>query len=392
MKHSWTISRLTPVAAVAVATLVVNTLPAITSVLARQLGFRAGVLGAFGSADQLGMVCGALVAIRLMRLCSPRTTVVIGLTLLFAANLASSFHGSAAAMVVLRAVGGFGTGLTVSACYYIYSLEDQERNAAASMLGQTTLAFVMITAIPRLVHAFGWRSVFLALALLVIPCLLSTRSLRRSYEDSRAPHLSHARATPATVIWLGLISSALFNVAVGAFWTYLERIGAATGVAEEVISNGLSIATVMGFLGSALVLVLGERINGAILSAGVVLNIVGIVASSSAIPWIYVAAISVSYASEPIYFSAQFSAVMRLGSSSRLAGQFTLSIYFYALGPILGGLVAEQYGVLAVRWLVVVLTALSAALLWLVFLSPSQARASDGVPACSKRDTLLSGE
>jgi MFS family permease len=105
-------------------------------------------------------------------------------------------------------------------------------------------------------------------------------------------------------------------------------------------------------------------------------------------------AISVFYASLPIYFSAQFSAVMRLGSSSRLAGQFTLSIYFYALGPILGGLIAEQYGVLAVRWLAVVLTAVSVALLWFGFFSRYSVprRASHEVPACSKRDTLVSGQ
>jgi len=394
MKRRWTISRIAPVVAVAVATLVTNTLPAITGVLARQLGFEPGALGAFGSADQLGMALGALLAISLMRYSSPRATIVTGLTLLLAANFGSSFSSSAGAIVILRAVGGLGTGLTVSACYYIYSLEDQERNAAASMLGQTALAFVVITAIPRLAHAFEWRSVFIGLGLLVIPCLVFARSLRPGYKDSNAPDLSRTLAAPATVIWLGLISSALFNVAVAAFWTYLERIGAATGVAEENISNGLSIATVLGLLGSALVLVLGERINGAILVASVVLNIIGIVASSSPIPWVYMTAISVFYASLPIYFSAQFSAVMRLGSSRRLAGQFTLSIYFYALGPILGGIIAEQYGVLAVRWLAVVLTAVSAALLWVGFFSSYSVppRASDGVPACSKRDTLVSGQ
>jgi predicted MFS family arabinose efflux permease len=383
MKRRWTISRITPIVVVAVATLVTNTLPAIAGVLARQLGFEPGALGAFGSADQLGMALGALAAISLMRYCSARATVVTGLTLLLAANFGSSFYGSASAIVTLRAGGGFGTGLTVSACYYIFSLEDQERNAAASMLAQTALAFIVITAIPRLTHAFGWSSVFIGLGLLVIPCLLAARSLRPGYKEPNKPNLSRTLAGPASAaIWLGLISSALFNVAVGAFWTYLERIGAAIGVAEESVSNGLSIATVMGLVGSILVLALGEGINGAILVASVVLNILGIAASSIPIPWVYMAAISVFYASLPIYFSAQFSAVMRLGSSSRLAGQFTLSLYFYALGPILGGIIAERYGILAVRWLAATLTAVSAALFWVGFFSsysPSR-RANDGVP------------
>ena len=383
MKRRWTISRITPVVAVAVATLVTNTLPAIAGVLARQLGFGPGALGAFGSADQLGMPLGALAAISLMRYSSPRATVVTGLTLLLAADFATSFYTSVTAIVTLRAVGGFGTGLTVSASYYIFSLEDQERNAAASLLGQTALAFIVITAIPRLTHAFGWSSVFIGLGLLVIPCLLAAPSLRPRYEEANEPDLSRPLATRATAMCLGLISSALFNVAVGAFWTYLERIGAATGVAEENISNGLSIATVMGLLSSILVLALGERINGAILICSVVLNIIGILASSIPIPWVYITAISVFYASLPIYFSAQFSAVMRLGPSKRLAGQFTLSLYFYALGPILGGIIADRYGVLAVRWLAVALTAASAALLWVGFFSSHSLprRASNRVPA-----------
>lgn len=132
-----------------------------------------------------------------------------------------------------------------------------------------------------------------------------------------------------------------------------------------------------------MVLALGERINGAILIASVVLNIIGIAASSIPIPWAYMTAILVFYASLPIYFSVQFSAVMRLGSRKRLAGQFTLSLYFYSLGPILGGIIAERYGVLAVRWLAVALTAVSAALLWLGFFSSYSPlrRASDRVPA-----------
>jgi len=85
MKRSSTILRVTPVVVVAVATPVTKTLPAITGVLARQLGFGPVALGAFGSADQLGMVLEALSGVRLMGYASPRATVVTGLTLWLAA-------------------------------------------------------------------------------------------------------------------------------------------------------------------------------------------------------------------------------------------------------------------------------------------------------------------
>ena len=393
MKRSWPIARLAPIVVVAVATLVYNTLPAFTGVLARQLGFDSAALGAFGSADLLGMAMGALAAIAVMRNTSPRATAVVGLVLLLAADFGSAISGSAAALVPLRALGGIGAGLTVSAGYYMFSLEDQQRNAAASMLAQIAFAVIVITLIPKLVHFWGWRSVFLGLGSLVIPCLLLAREFSPGYEEeAKVPDLPGGPAAPSVMLWLGLISSALFNIAVAVYWTYIERIGAAAGIPEDMISWGLSISTAMGFLGSVLVIVLGERIHGLMIAASVILNIVGIIVSSSRVPWLYVSGISAYYATLPIYFSAQFSTVMRRAANSRLAAKFTLSIYVGSLGPLLGGFVANQHGVLAVRWLVAVFTAASGVLLWVGFFSSFGVRrpAGDGVVHNPKGHTVPS--
>jgi hypothetical protein len=312
--------------------------------------------------------------------------------MLVAADFGSAISGWTAALVPLRAVGGIGTGLTVSACYYMCSLENQQRNAAACTLAQSALALVVITLIPKLAHSLGWRSVFIGLGLLVIPCLLLARDFSAGYEESEAQDLQGSAAAPPVILWLGLISSAMFNVAIAVFWTYIDRIGAATGIAEESISTGLSIATAMGFLGSVLVIVFDDRINGPIVFASVILNIIGIVASSSAVAWIYVAAISAYYATLPIYFSAQFSVVMRRASSSQFAAKFTLSTYVGSLGPALGGLAVTQFGILAVRWLAVVFMAVSAALLWIVISRPGALlpRAGDGMDPQKKRDAMVS--
>lgn len=392
MKRPWSIARLAPIVVVAVATLVYNTLPATTGVLARQLGFKPGTLGSFGSADLLGMAVGALAAMAVMRNTSPRATGVIGLALLLAADFGSAISGTAAALVPLRALGGVGAGLTVSAGYYMYSLEDQERNAAASLFAQSALAVIVITAIPKLAHLLGWRSVFIGLGLLVVPCLLLARQFSASYKESKALNVSDTAAATPAILWLGLISSAMFNIAVAAFWTYVDGIGTATGISEDDISRGLSISTTMGLLGSVPVVVFGERIKAPIIFACVILNIIGVVVSSSRIPWVYVTAISAYSATLPIYFAVQFGAVMRRAASSRLAAKFTLSIYVGSLGPALGGLVADQYGVPAVRWLVAVSTTLSAVLLWIGFFSSYGVRryAGDGVAAHAKRDTVVS--
>ncbi len=368
MTHRWILLSTSAVIAQAVAFLVVNTLPAITGVLARNLGFQAQMLGAFGSADVLGSAVGTLLAVFVMRHTSPRATVTSGLLLLFASNLSSAGFEWGPALVGVRAVGGIGTGLTVTSCIYIYSLRNRERNYAASMLGMTALAAGVITVIPPLVHRFGWRAMFMGLALLVVPCLILARSFPSGYGDEARPQLITGPA-PQGVLWLGLVSVALSNLGILSLWTYLERIGASAGIAEATIANSLSMCSVFGFISSALVLVVGERVTRTTtLVICVILNIVGALASGSSIAWVYTAGVLVFYFSLPIYLASQFGAIMRSAPSKLFATQFSLAAKVGALGPAIGGLFAARYGFGAVRWIDIILVLGASALLWSGFI------------------------
>jgi MFS family permease len=333
------------------------------------------MLGAFASANYLGLVAGSLLAIPTMRCASPRATVTLGLALLLFANLGSAVFGWVTALVALGALGGLGAGLTYGACTYVYSLEDAERNIAASLLGQTALAGVVITVIPAVVHPFGWRAMFVGFGLLVIPCLLLARHFPDGYKGEEAQEPSATLTTaPRGLLGLGLISVALFSLGMLAMWTYLERIGAMAGIAEQTIAKSLSICTLFGFLSSATVLALGRRITGTgPLVICVLLNIIGVAASASAVPWIYTSAISIFYFSLPIYLSAEFAAIMRRAPSKRFAVKYHFAGNVGSIGPSIGGLIAEHYGFAAVRWLAITLTVVAAFLLWLgFFTSPSR--------------------
>ena len=357
----------------AVAALVINTLPAVTGVLARQLRFEPRMLGAFASANYLGSVVGGLLAIPIMRCASPRATVTLGLALLLSSDLGSAVFGWGAALVALGALGGLGVGFTTSACYYVYSLEDQERNSAAALLGQTAFAGLVITVIPAVVHPFGWRAMFVGFGLLVIPCLLLARHFPDGYKGEEAPEpcatLTTAPPTaPRGILWLGLTSVALFSVGMLAMWTYLERIGATAGITEHEIARGLSLCTLFGFLSSATVLALGTRVTGTVpLVICVILNILGVSATSSSVAWVYTSGISVFYFSLPIFLSAQFAAIMRRAPSKRFAVKYQLASNVGSFGPSIGGLIAEHYGFAAIRWPAIALTVIAATMLWVGF-------------------------
>jgi len=115
-------------------------------------------------------------------------------------------------LVPLRAVGGVGTGLTASACYYMYSLEDQQRNAAPPCLRRLPWLSSSLRD-SEAGSLMGLAVSVYRLGVLLIPCFLLAREFSAATR-SRQHSTCGSPAAPPVVLWLGLLSSALFNVAV----------------------------------------------------------------------------------------------------------------------------------------------------------------------------------
>jgi len=378
--HRWTTMRSAAVLVYAVSVLLMDVLPAITGVLARELHFEAGAIGAFASANLLGYAASGIPALVLMRHASPRTVVLAGLAILLSANLTSAVLSRALVLIMLQVIAGVGTGLALTACNYVFSLADRERNTGASLLSETALATLGMLVIPVIVQNFGWRGLFVSFGVLVFPALLLARHFPRDYRDEKPS--DDAAPSPASQLltWSALISVALCGVAIFVMWTYLERIGTEAGLSLESISRALAICTVSGFISSSIVLVCGERVTGTVpLLACLFLYTVGVVATQSSSALIYTVAISVFYFSLPLFLAIQFGAIMRRIHSKRFAVLYTLAQRCSSFGPIAGSLVAARHGFAAVRWLAIALMLVAAVILWSGFMmrrSSSQIGAS----------------
>ena len=349
---------------------VIIALPSITGVLARALEFKPDMIGAFATFNTLGSTVGGLSAIAVMRRASPRATVTLGLLLLLATSIGSAAYGQPLWLISLRAVGGLGTGLAASACVYVYSRRDRERNAAANILGQTALAGIVITAIPAVVHQFGWRAMFLGFAVLIIPAQILAWYFPTDYKEE-SPEQAVVPAVHASrwLMWQGIVSVALAGMATLSMWTYLDRIGVAAGISDEVIARSLSICTVFGFFSSAIVIVLGERVTRTVpLIVCLILNLAGVAAAGSSIPWVFTVAVSTFYFSLPIYLTAQFGAIMGRLRSRRFVVFYSLAGSVGALGPTMSGLIAKHYGFAAIRWIAIVLMLAASIMLWTGFI------------------------
>jgi len=341
-------------------------MPAIVMVLA-DLGFKPSTLGAFSSADTLGFAAGGLAAIAVMRYVSPRVTVAMGLALLFAADLASASFSASSILVTLRSLGAFGGGLAMGACAYVYGL-DPERNTAAAVLSSYGLGVIAMTAIPAIVWRWDWHAMFIGLALTAIAVLGFSRYFPSSYRSETTQKQSPSRTSsvPRVLPWLGFGATALFAVALSSFWTYLGRIGSASGLGEQTVSRSLSFAASFGLLAAGLMILAGKRLATKLtIALCAIITAAAVAAAHSPVPWVFAASISVFNFSTAIYVVAAFGLLMRRAPTERFAVQIVgVNAAAAALGPALGGVLIESYGFGVFQLLVMVVFILAAALLW----------------------------
>jgi MFS transporter, DHA1 family, inner membrane transport protein len=359
-------ARIAAIAAAIVAALVMNVLPVITGTLTQYLPTTPSELGAFGSADLVGITGGSWLASRLLKILPLRLLAAAGTMLLLLANIASAWAPSINGLIVLRGLGGIGSGLSLGVCFYVFGLKHNERNLGAYLLGQTALGFLIILIIPILTKKFGWQSAFLALALVTAPIVVLTRWLPsdkvRSLPKSTVSRLPARISLP---IWIAVGGTVAFFMGQGALWTFLERIGTVSGIAETEVVHSLAVCAVFGFLSSGVVLLLGSYISGIVpLAFSVLINLCGVAMATSPHGGVFAAAISIFNFSLPIFATCQFSAITRSDHTGRVAVHMsTASFGGFALGPYLGGLSVERFGYASLQWIDAVMIIVAAATL-----------------------------
>jgi predicted MFS family arabinose efflux permease len=110
---------------------------------------------------------------------------------------------------------------------------------------------------PFLIHHGGVNAM---LTLFIALCILGLLFVRFVPADGRiqtaVPSGGGLLSRP---VLLALAGCFLFYVNIGAYWTYIERIGSAAGIGLTAISNGLAFSTVASMAGVLLASWLGGR-------------------------------------------------------------------------------------------------------------------------------------
>ncbi len=181
------------------------------------------------------------------------------LLVMIVGNVACAFSTSFVTIATLRCVTGLAGGSAMVICLTVIGMTRQtERNYGWWSIGQLLLGALGLALLPRLMPTIGLRGLYLGLAGMLCACLLAVRQVPRHV----SPHMVHGfRGVLRMPALLGLAGILCLYVALGGVWTFVERIGAASGLAATFIGDSLMVASLCGIAGCAGAIVLGARIG-----------------------------------------------------------------------------------------------------------------------------------
>src|SRR5882757_580657 len=336
------------------ALLIVNSLPALVTVIASGLGWDDRALGLLASSDVAGITLGSLAGVPIVRRARLRT-VVIGAALgLALADVGCASSDAKALIISFRLAGGLASGLVLAACYAIYSDTHPQRNYAIFSIGQMAAGFVAVTALPLLTGRYGWRSGFLVFALfsaLAIPLALPLPA--RAFAKEAPTHRASAEGGSQAAVWLAVAGVIVFVTGEGAVWTFIERMGAASGISAHDVNTAVSACTLAGLLGAAVMMFPSDRLGVALpLLASTLLSTAAVAAMRSGIPAVYIASLCAFNFAWLAFGTVQFAIIARADSAGTATVAMSAAAFGgFTIGPYVAGELAVRYGFFAVQCL-----------------------------------------
>lgn len=257
--------RLTPaglVSAILVAlvgAVVIFITPGFLAVIAQKTGFDNDQLGYIAAWDinAMGVTVG-LSTFALPRV-PWRLAVGAGLALIVAGNLVTALVDSFPAMAVARVVAGTGEGIAVGFAFAALGrATNPDRAFSIYLVTGALLSAAFLYALPTIQAGVSPATAFAALAGLTALVMLSLPAFPDGSKDEPGivPGGGKIDMRYASGALIGVF---LLFFAMGAVWSYSERIGLESGLSADVIAQGLSIGTMAGVVGAGLAGALPRR-------------------------------------------------------------------------------------------------------------------------------------
>jgi len=232
-------------------------LPSIIIGFINDLGFSDQEVGRIATWQLIGLACGSVASIPLLKRLTWTQVAYVGLALLFLSDGVSAFLSQYEHFLIARFFAGLAGGISVSlASYSLGQTVEKDKNFGLFLTTQVGLAVVGSFIFPFVTDQFGIKGIF------GIFCILELGAL--ALIVSRVPDVRWVMAEKgagnglpdwilSAVVMIGII---FFFIAIGGVWTYIAPIGIDSGLTTQQTGNAISIGLVGGLLGAYIAAVL----------------------------------------------------------------------------------------------------------------------------------------
>ncbi len=231
-------------------------LPVMIGAVADAQGLDGSQAGYVAAADLCGFALASLAAVAWVGRLDARRAAFVGLLAVLAGNLLSLHSPDFTVLVAARLLAGVGAGTAYSvAMHWLAGSKTADRDFGIMVAAQIAFQVIALYSLPRLVSVRGPDSIFLTLAATACLALFGVLTVKVAAHTSRDASPDKGRGMSG---WLALAAMALFSVNLGALWTYVERIGVASGLSSAQTGTVLAAALALSVLGALGASWLGE--------------------------------------------------------------------------------------------------------------------------------------
>ena len=234
--------------------------PAMLALIAAQSGMDDVHLGYIAAWDINAMGAGMAASTFLLVRWNWRRALILALALITLGNIATAAVHDYGMIAFASCVAGLGQGLAVGFSFAALGrANNPDRAFSIYLVVGAVLSAGLLYGLPILQTEFTPATIFLANAVLTALAGLSLPVFPNGQREEDEIYSGGGINWRVAVTALGAVALVFF--AIGAVWSYAERIGAASQLSSEVIARGLSIGTLAGVVGAGLAGILPQRLG-----------------------------------------------------------------------------------------------------------------------------------
>jgi predicted MFS family arabinose efflux permease len=235
-------------------------IPLLVGAMVSDRGFTDQQAGLVASADLAGYAIMTFITAVFLIERPWKSLVLAGVSVMFVANLASTFVDAAGAFAFARFLSGVGAGMLAAvATVALGRTEKPDRSYGLLFAACLLFGTAGLWGLPLLLEHTGLNGAYVFIAVLAIVTGLVSRGIVQSAAAASAEAVATGRKESYLAAALILVAITLFWAHQNALYAYMERIGNAAGLSAQFIGFTLGLANLTGFVGATLVAWLGTR-------------------------------------------------------------------------------------------------------------------------------------